>query len=864
MDRIGPYEIVGLLGAGGMGEVYRARDSRLNRDVAIKILPASVAADPERTARFQREAQVLAALNHPNIAAIYGVEESALVMELVEGETLAERIAAGSMPVDEAVMIARQIADALDAAHQKNIIHRDLKPANVKVTPQDAVKVLDFGLAKAFETRTESGSQVNSPTITMGSTHAGMILGTAGYMSPEQARGKIVDKRADIWSFGAVLYEMLTGQRAFEGETMSDTLAAVLRGDVDWKKLPANTPVGVRKLLERCLERDVNKRLRDIGDAWNDMDRTEQRAVVAAAPQKARFPWIPWSIAAAALVLASGVGAWGWLHEAPAVPRTVTRSAMTVANAGTDPALSRDGRRLAYVQMNPKPQLMIRMMNELNGSPIPGADPGYRPAFSPDGQWIAYSSLPPTGNLWRLKRIPVTGGTPITICDLPGPSEPTWGADDQIVFGSSKGLMKVSAGGGAPQAITLLKEGELGHNAPDILPGGQGVLFTIRMKSAPTRVAVLDLKKGTYRAFAFAGQSPRYTPTGHIVFARGAALFAVPFDPQRLEVTGPEAPVIDGVFNGRYTFADSSLLVFEMTGQGDAPSTLEWTGRKGDVEALPEPAHFWGSFEVSPDGKTVATAILDRAGAPGAGHYDLWVYEVERKTLARLTFEGSNNAPVWSPDGKWIAYDSVRDGRHAIYRIKADRSGQPELVLAADGQAYPKAWTPDGKNLLYTRTFEGKSQIWVLPVAGTPRLFSKTPFSEENPQVSADGKWVVYSSDETGKQEIYVVPFSGVGGKFQISTKGGREPKWSRNGKELFYKDADTNQLMAVDIQGGALFRAGQPAALFQLSGGAWFSVTPDPRKFLVERVPDADNQSTFITVNNWFDDLEQRAPVRR
>jgi serine/threonine-protein kinase len=819
-------------------------------------------------ARFQREAQVLAALSHPHIAAIYGIEEDrgirALVMELVEGPTLAERIAAGPVPLDEALAIARQISDALEAAHEKGIVHRDLKPANVKITPEGKVKVLDFGLAKAFESGSASADPANSPTLTMEATRAGMILGTAGYMSPEQARGKAVDKRADIWSFGVVFYEMLTGRSTFEGETVSDTLAAVLRADIDWNRLPAGTPFAVRRLLQRCLERDPHKRLRDIGDVWNDMDRPAE--TVAAHPAR---QWTSWALAAL-FVLAVAAAAWGWLRTPLAPPRLVTRSAMTLAGGGYSPALSRDGTRLAYDGSAPD-GIWLRMMDQLEGKPIPGAEKGEFPAFSPDGQWIAYSTYPAP---YKLKKIPVTGGASITLCDAPDAEGPDWGADDTIVFGSSKGLMRVPAAGGTPESLTAInaKSGETSHYDAELLPGGQAILFTISTTGNSldsSHIAVLDLKTRAYRVLVNSGFGPRYVPTGHLVYSRGHTLFAVPFDLKRLVITGSETPVVEGVALGDYTYSDSSLLVFRASnGPGLNPSTLEWTDRKGVAEALPEPPHAWGQLAISPDGKLVAGTIQDSASTSDDGHSDIWIYDLERRTLARLTFEGYNTWPVWTPDGRWVTFASTREGKHGIYRVAADKSGQPELLLAAEAgveSVVPSSWTPDGKMLFYNQIADGKSHIWILPAPGggesKPRQFSETSFSEHLPKVSPDGKWVAYFSSESGKSEVYVVPFPGPGGKSQISTQGGRLPTWSHSGRELFYREPVTSQLMAVDVQTAPVFRAGRPQALFKLNGG--YDAMPDGKRFLVQRLPERASTTTFVTVTNWFDDLLRRAPVK-
>ena len=632
--------------AGGMGEVYRGRDPRLNRDVAIKVLPAALADDAARMARLHREAQVLASLSHPHIAALYGLEESgtqyALVMELVDGPTLAERISAGRIPADEALTIARQVGEALECAHDKGIVHRDLKPANIKLTSDGKVKVLDFGLAKAFEGETVSGAAAaNSPTLTMEATRAGLILGTAGYMSPEQARGRPVDKRADIWAFGVVLFEMLAGRNTFDGESVSDTLAAMLRADIEWGLLPADTPPPVRRLLERCLERDPKRRLRDVGDAWLLL---ETPAAPAAIPRRSAQAWLPG--AAAVVIAAAGVG-WGVLHP-PAAPRAVTRWTYTQKDYFAFPTLSRDGTRLLYLELHGSTSsLILRALDQTEGKSVPGTEDKVFPALSPDGQGMA--AIDRQGKLMRL---PVTGGTGITLAD--GPVRGVyWGDDDNIVFATPKGLMRVPAAGGAAQTLTQVDQakGESSHINPFVLPGARAVLFTV-LSGPATQVALLDLKNNARRVLIPDGRDARYVPTGHLVFVRGSSLFAAPFHLSRLALAGAEAPVVEGIsvsgpsgYIGEYSFSNTGLLVY-MEGSAATSTdktTLYWADGRGQLEALSD-TQFWGTGRLSPDGRRVANSISN-VGSTSDASSEIWIFDVERRTRTRLTFDGQNGYP---------------------------------------------------------------------------------------------------------------------------------------------------------------------------------------------------------------------------
>ena len=874
--KLGPYEIVSKIGAGGMGDVWRARDSRLNRDVALKTLPPALADDSSRMARLQREAQVLGSLSHPNIAPIFGLEEAggvrALVMELVEGPTLAERIAAGPIPLDEALALARQIADALEAAHEKGIVHRDLKPANIKLTADSQVKVLDFGLAKVFESEAASGNPTNSPTLTLEATRAGVIMGTAGYMSPEQARGKPVDKRADIWAFGVVLFEMLTGKTTFEGETVSDTLAAVLRADIDWKQLPAGTPPKVRRLLQRCLERDVKKRLRDIGDAWIEMDAPDEPIAAAAQDRRAGMWWLGW----AAAVLTGGAGAgWALLHRPSAQPRPVVRWTYSQKAYFGIPVLSRDGTRLEFSELaGVNPRLVLRMMDQVEAKPLPGGDNMYFGDFSPDGQWIA-AFMGQTEV--KLKKIPVTGGTAITLADVTSPSGVSWGDDGTIVFSAGKGLMRISSSGGSPETLTApdSKKGETSHRTPHFLPGSRAVLFTIASGTG-TQIAVFDLKKRAYHVVASNGQDGRYVPTGHLVYERGSTLFAAPFDAGKLAVTGSEAPVVEAMsLNGptssiaEYAFSDTGLLVYMEGATGQAGgTTMGWLDLQGQQQAISDTA-LWGTGRLSPDGRRIANGIYTSTTAAGSPQ-DIWVFDTERKIKTRITFGGANATPIWTPDGRRITYSATVDGKSGIYWVPADGSGKPEQLLATDSLPTPGSWSPDARFLLYSQGVDRKPErIWVLPVsggvAGKPYPLHDAEAYESSAQVSPDGHWVAYISRETGQFEVYLQPFPGPGGKERVSTQGGDSVRWARNGRELYYRVVSgEGALVAVAVQTSPQLHLGLPKVLTKGVFGTTFDSAPDGKRFLVEMIGGMDpGGRRMVGVDNWFEELARRVPVK-
>jgi serine/threonine-protein kinase len=686
-------------------------------------------------------------------------------------------------------------------------------------------------------------------------------------MAPEQARGKQVDKRADIWAFGVVLYEMILGKPAFAGEDVTEILASVVKEKPDLTTLPAQ----VRPLIERCLEKDPRKRLRDLGDL--DLLLAQPPAPPAAARPRPVWGWI----AAAGVTINAAAAIWALLHPAPAPLHTVTRSAMTVTATQYSPALSRDGTRLVYVDGGRPSRLWLRMMDQLEGHPIPGAE-GVAPVFSPDGQWVAYVKVPAP---YQLKKILVTGGTAITLCDLPAALPLYWGDDDAILFGSGQGLMRVPAAGGRPETLAALdaKSGETGHYRPQLLPGGQAILYTTGIGPLDaSRIALLDVKTRASRVLVNAGWAGRYAPSGHVVFRRGGALLAVPFDLKRLAVTGSETPVVEGLAGYRlgspqFDFSDSGLLVYQAgTGTDPGVRALVWMDRKGVAQPLPEPPHNWGGPRLSPDGKTALGVIFSDEGTASFGR--IWTYDIERRILTPLTSNGDDYAPIFSPDGRWVVFGSDRGGKHGIYRIAVDSSSQPELLLITDQRATPWSLTPDGKTLLYYTIPHNTIWCVALPAAGgdgKPRRFHPESTAQETqPQLSPDGKWLAYTSGQSGRYEIYVSPFPGPGGNFRVSTQGGRLPFWSHNGHELFYVELNPRRLMSVEIVPGAAFHAGPPQPLFTIredAASVAIDITSDGKRFLITTPLEgtaAGGAPNFVFVTDWFTDLLRRAPVKR
>jgi eukaryotic-like serine/threonine-protein kinase len=881
--RLGPYEVLSQIGAGGMGEVYRALDTKLGRDVAIKVLPEAFAHDPDRLSRFQREAKMLASLNHPNIATIHGLEQSGgtsyLVMELVSGETLAERVKSGPLGTAEALKIAVQIAEALEAAHEKSIIHRDLKPANVKVTPEGKVKVLDFGLAKAFAGDGANDDPSNSPTLSAAATMQGTILGTAAYMSPEQARGKSCDKRTDIWAFGAVLYELLTGKQAFQGETTTEILAAVLRGEPDWQALPETTPLSIRALLRRCLQKEMNKRCRDAGDARIEIEEALGAPVAAelttAAPTKGFN-----ALGRRSLILSAGmfllgaaiagIAAWNLKPTPSPTPQFVSRLTITLQPGlqlvgpenGPAVALSPDGTHLAYVaRQGGTQQLYLRAMDNLEARPIPGTEGAVNPFFSPDGQWLGFFA----GQ--RLKKISASGGAALTLASAALQVGGSWGSPGTIAFAPSSvlSLQQVPDAGGTVRPLTHLEKSDTFQRWPEFLPDGKALLFVGGSATAP-EVAVQSIQSGERRDLIQGATYPRYSLSGHLVYAQGGTLIAAPFDIQRLQITGAAVPVVEGVAQSassgaaQYSISTTGSLVYVPGGVQGGQRKLVWVDRNGAEQPFAAPAHAYDSPRFSPDGQRIAVATDGQ----------IWLYDLSRETLTRFTFEGNvNGRPVWTPDGKRIAFYSNKDGPLNLFWQLADGSGGLEKLATSEFVNVPLSFSPDGQLLAFHEANSTTgNDILVLRFSDRKvQPFLRTSFNEADPRFSPDGRWIAYMSDESGRYEVYVQPYPGPGGKWQVSRDGGTEPVWNRNGRELFYRSG--NKMMAVEITTQPNFALGNPRVLFEgpyvlaTNPISNYDVSPDGRRFLMVK---ADEQGQAVSqinvVLNWFEELKQKVPV--
>jgi serine/threonine protein kinase len=859
-DKLGPYEILAPIGAGGMGEVYRAKDTKLGREVAIKVLPAAFAQHPERLARFEREAKVLASLNHPNIAQIYGLEESsagrALVIELVQGETLE-----GPVPLDTALQYAAQIASALDAAHEKGIIHRDLKPANIMLTPEGVIKVLDFGLAAVTQSSRESqGDPNHSPTLTIGATQAGTIVGTAAYMSPEQARGKIVDRRADIWSFGVVLFEMLTGKRLYHGETVSDVLASVIKEEPDWKPIPPS----VLKLLKACLEKDPKMRLQSIGD-WRYL-LSEEQAVPQAIPHASKMPWV---IAAAAVVGFAFLAALHF-HESPPVEQLARLQLPVPGSAQRNIfELSPDGRFLASTEEKASGRLFVRPVDSLGAQALPGTEGARYPIWSPDGTAIAFFAQ------GKLKKIALTGGTPQVLCDVPDGHGGAWSEDGVILFSPSSrsGLQKVQAVGGIPVLVTTLGATGDSHRYPIFLPGGRRFLYVASTDKPETSgVYAGSLEGGSPVRLLSEVSNVAFAPaiqwhSSYLLLRHENTLMAQLFDPQTLKLNGEMIPLATDVssngntFHGAFSVSANGLLAYS-TGDGvfGAPGNFVWMDRSGKrLSDIGTPGNV-NFVSLSPDGKTVGAIVVTD------GHTDIWLGDTTRGLQTRFTFgvDSLQAAPVWSPDGGRIAFSS-RDPKVSRYQISikpVSGAGQQVVYEAAAANVWPYDWSPDGKFLLFGQDLEkSKRDLWLLPLEGDrkPVPFLQTPFNETNPRFSPDGKWIAYASDESGGFQVYVQPFPATGAKFQLSIGGGDAPRWRGDGRELYYISAN-GKLVAVPVKIGATFEASPPIALFDtnLASGlpllsrSAYAPSPDGQRFLLNAPKEGAAASPITVVMHW------------
>jgi serine/threonine-protein kinase len=892
--QLGSYEITALLGKGGMGEVYRARDAKLKREVAIKVLPEEFSRDGDRASRFQREAEVLASLNHPNIGAIYDLQEANdlqfLVLELVEGETLAERIQRGRIAVDEALQIAHGICEALEAAHEKGIIHRDLKPGNVKITPEGKVKVLDFGLAKALDAAPGGGNLSNSPTLTIAGTQAGVILGTAAYMSPEQAKGFNTDQRSDIFSFGAVLYEMLTGRHAFQGDNVSEVLASVLAREPDFGLLPPKLNPLVERLLRRCMEKNPKRRWHAVGDLRVELEAVladpggliveEQIKRIQPAPSWKRSIAVLLTIVLTALI----AGALAWLFK-PSPALMITRFPIPLGEGQTFTlvarryvAISPDGTQVVYVANQ---RLYHRWMWEMDAKPIPGAEsqsgaPVTDPVFSPDSQSLVFFSA---GDQ-TLKKIAVTGGATVTLCSADPPFGMSWGLGGVLVGQGIKGIMRVDERGGKPETIVTVKPGEFAHG-PQFLPGGDAILFTLGTGTNPdvwdkAQIMMQSLKTGMRSVLIEGGSDARYVPTGHIVYGYGTTLFAVPFDSRRLAVTGAQVPVVEGVRRStgttgtaQYSYSNNGTLVFAPSvGAGQAQLSLIIVDRKGSIDPLKLPQQgYMMTPRISPDGKNLAI------GTDNGRDAAIWVYELSGATaMRRLTQGGPSRYPVWTPDGRRIAFQSDRDGDRGIWWQAADGSGSAErLTKPEPGTSHiPDSWSKDGPRLSYSAYKANSASIHILSVQDRKDVvFAESSMPMSASVFSPDGKWIAYHSFETGRPEVWVRPFPATGGNQQVSKDGGFHPFWSRDGKELFFSGRTTG-LTAVTVTAQAGFTFGFPVyiPLRPFTPG-----TTSPRnvdvtangKFISIVSPDqagSPGSQQLNVVLNWFEELKQRVPV--
>jgi serine/threonine protein kinase len=872
-QRIGSYEVISQLGAGGMGEVYRARDSKLKREAAIKVLPADVADDGERLARFQREAEVLASLNHPNIAQVYGFGDgpaeagphkiSFLVMELVEGEDLSQRIARGRVPTDEALAIAKQIAEALEAAHDAGIVHRDLKPGNVKVREDGTVKVLDFGLAKPQDLTPGAQNLSNSPTITSPAmTMRGVILGTAAYMSPEQAKGKAVDRRADIWAFGCVLYEMLTGKRAFQGEDATDTIAEVLKSSVDWTALPEQTPSSIRVLLRRCLEKDPRKRAAHISIARLAIEdaTTVTDQLMAPPPQPRRtISVVAASIIAVALIGAASIGYWVAYRPAETVSAPVLRSTLIVTE-NLNPrapsnrfAVSPDGRKLAYIAADSaggRIRLWVRSLEGRAGVSLPGTDGAAGPFWSPDSQFIAFY----TGN--QLKKIAASGGEPVTITTgiaasgMPG----SWSREDVIVFNNAATLARVPASGGTPQPITTLAADQLetSHDYPFFLPDGKHLLYSAFRDMRAIGTFVIPLEGGAAVKLVESSLNAQFA-SGYLIYAIDAAVMAQPFDPATRQLTGTPSAIAETVLSNvtqkpgsGFSVSQAGTLVHQSTFDMDRGARLVYSTRAGARTPILDPAAANHGLAVSPDGQHLAMAPLD-----GRSQSDIWILNLARGSRVRLTTTNNSYGPIWKPDSRSVVFATGNS-----FFTQAINGGIELRLPGTDPGGQPLSLAADGRTVLFERI---PGDIYSMAVDGStpPTPLLATRASERWAQYSPDGRWIAYTSDESSARQVYVKRNNASAERWQVSLGGGNYPRWSRDGRELFFWDPATVKMAAAKLTitpaGVEVERIDQLFEVRPPDGFAryFYDVLPDGR-FVMEVAPQAAYETKLVLTANW------------
>jgi eukaryotic-like serine/threonine-protein kinase len=899
--RLGPYEILAQLGAGGMGEVYRARDTKLGREVAIKVILDQFASDHERVGRFEREAKMLAALNHPRIASLFGMEhvdgQHFLVMELIEGETLADRLRRGPMPIEEALPIAMQIAEGLEAAHDKGVVHRDLKPANVKITPDGQVKVLDFGLAKVMENEAVSGTAVNSPTLSMMATQAGLILGTAAYMSPEQAKGFPADHRSDVFAFGTVLFEMLTGRQPFQGDTAPDVLASVLVREPDLKSLPPHLNPRLQELLRRCLEKTPKRRWQAIGDVRAEIEtiaadpRGESAIAHGGAPS--RPLWRRAIPIVATAIIASGLTGFAVWTAKRSTPLPVARFTLTLpegqqfTNTGRQViAISPDGTQIVYVANR---RLYLRPISTFEARPVSGTEVEggvLNPAFSPDGQSIVFWSADDQ----TLKRIAITGGTAVTICQVDRPFGVRWDRDVIMVGQGAKGILSVSPSGGKPEPVISVKPGELAHG-PELLPDGQTVLFTLATDTAAEKwdkaqVVAQSLKTGERHVIIDGGSDARYLSSGHLVYAQGGVLFATPFDPGRLSTGGAPVPIVEGVRRSEggqtgvahFSVANTGSLVYVpgsvlgSTASGD----LALIDRTGFVEKLKAPSGAYEVPRVSPDGKRLAVEIDSGKGK------NIWIYDLSTSSSIRqLTFGGRNRFPVWTADSQRVAFQSDRDGDPAIFWQRADGTDTARRLTTPDrGVSHiPESWSRTEDRFLFAASTGSSFSLWTYSVPAK----KAEPFSQGrsvfplNAVFSPDGRWVAYAMYETGTAidnpsgttGIFVEPFPSTGAKYRIMSRG-LQPLWSPDGKELFYSAGGLFVVTVTTARGFEFNRSVQLPRAFELPGPSAaraYDIMPNGQRFIAI-VPSGPGQAAVTSqiqvVLNWFEELKRQAPLAK